>query len=84
MDARDVLPFLERDWARVAAAKAEHWARRKERLGPIEGLRASDALRRQVLAGRPGWPSAADRAADFAAHVELSRRMRHAGASFGR
>ncbi len=75
---------MARDWSRLTEVKASYWAERKRSLGPSEGLRVSDELRRQVLAMKPGWPDAAERAADFRAHVRLSQRMRDADASFGR
>ena len=78
MDARDIRGFVERDWARVAAAKADYWVARKHAVGAAEGLRISDELRRQVIATRGEWPGPAERAADLAAHVALSRRMRDA------
>ncbi len=83
MDAKDIRGFLQRDWARVAEAKAAYWAERKRRLGAAEGLRVSDDLRRQVIAARPSWPSELERAADVEAHAKLSRRMKDADALFG-
>ena len=74
----DARAFVDRDWGRVAEAKAAFWIERKRALGPAEGIRISEALRLQVLATRPGWPDAADRAADLEAHVRLSRRLKDA------
>ena len=84
MDPRDVRSFMARDWSRIAEAKAHYWAERKRQLGPSEGVRISDELRRQALALKPGWPDLAERAADLEAHAQLSQRMRDAGATFGR
>jgi len=78
MKAGDVLPFVTRDWARVAEAKAAFWSERKRQLGAAEGVRISDELRRQVVAMRPGWPDPAARALDLEAHIALSDRMRRA------
>jgi hypothetical protein len=81
VDARDIRAFVERDWARIADAKDAFWVTRKARMGAVEGLRASDELRRQVLLMRPTWPEAEDRAADLMNHAALSRRLRDASAS---
>jgi hypothetical protein len=81
MKPEDARAFVDRDWGRVAEAKAAFWVRRKRALGPAEGLRVSEALRLQVLATHPGWPDAADRAADLEAHARLSRRLQDASAA---
>jgi hypothetical protein len=82
--AADVRGFLDRDWARVAESKACYFEARKRALGAAYGMRVSDELRRQVLAMRPGWPDAADRAADLEAHARLSRRLMHGSAPSAR
>lgn len=76
MVTRGIREFVARDWAAARAAKDRYWAERIARLGPIEGLRIADELRRQVLLQNPDWPSAADRRQDLAAHVALSERLR--------
>ena len=48
------------------------------RLGPIEGLRISDELRRQVVRQNPEWPSREERHNDLAAHTRLSELLRRA------
>jgi hypothetical protein len=75
MTRADIVAFARRDWAAVDAAKAEDWARRKESIGAERLLAAADRLRRSVAKRRPDWPSAAEREADLAAHIELSRRL---------
>lgn len=75
MRRTDLVDFARRDWAAVEAAKSEDWARRKESIGADRLLAAADGLRRSVARLRPDWPSAAEREADLAAHVELSRRL---------
>ena len=75
VDASDIRAFMARDWARVAEAKASCWAERKRRLGPAEGLRIADELRRQALLVAPDWPDASERASDYSAHVALARRL---------
>ena len=62
--------FMGRDWRAARAAKDAYWAERVARLGPLEGLRIADELRRQALLQNPHWPEAADR--DLLAHVRLA------------
>ena len=76
MTREDILAYARRDWAAVEAAKAADWAERKATMSAGDLLALSDLLRRNVLALRPDWPSAAEREADLAAHVELSKRLR--------
>jgi hypothetical protein len=64
--------FLGRDWRAVRTAKDDYWAERVARLGPMEGLRIGDELRRQALLQNPAWPDAADRDRDMLAHVRLA------------
>lgn len=78
MERRDVEAFLKRDWGLVAASKEDYWADRKRRLGPGEGLRIGDELRRQVLAVRPEYPTAEDRAEDIACHARVAEMLRRA------
>lgn len=78
---RGIRDYLSRDWDAMRAAKDDYWAARIRRLGPREGLRIADHLRRQVLARQPEWPSKAERSADLAVHArvaELLRRVDHA------
>jgi hypothetical protein len=64
------------DWSELARSKARYWIDRKRRLGPAEGIRVADELRRQVAAARPDWPSAADRAADLEVHARVAACLR--------
>lgn len=84
MITRGVKEFLARDWDAVRLAKDEYWAERIERLGPIEGFRIADELRRQALMFDPSWPSPEDRQADLAAHIRLSEAFRRADATGSR
>lgn len=81
---RGIREFIRRDWRAVRASKDDYWRDRIARLGPAEGLRAGDELRRQVLLQNPGWPSAADRHADLQSHIRLSRLLRSADPARGR
>ena len=64
--------FMGRDWRAVRTANDDYWAERVARLGPMEGLRIADELRRQALLQNPAWPDAADRDRDLLAHVRLA------------
>jgi hypothetical protein len=71
--------FATREFGRVTALKQQYWLDRKRRLGPAEGVRVADALRRQVAAQRPGWPSPEERQADLASHARVGELLRRAG-----
>jgi hypothetical protein len=81
---RDIQAYMARDWEAVRAAKDRYWAERIRRLGPAEGLRIADELRRHVVALHPDWPTPADRSADLAAHVRLAELLRRADRSSDR
>jgi hypothetical protein len=78
MITRRIREYVSRDWQAVRDSKDAYWAQRIARLGPIEGLRIADELRRQVLGQKPGWPSAEDRCADLQAHTRLAELLRRA------
>lgn len=75
---RGIRQFLSRDWAAVRASKEAYWGERIARLGPAEGFRIADELRRQMLAQDPAWPDEPSRHADLMAHVRLAALLRHA------
>lgn len=78
MVTRGIREYVSRDWKAARDSKADYWAARIARLGPAEGLRIADELRRQAVAINPGWPTAEDRIADFASHVRLAELFRRA------
>ena len=78
---RDIQAYMSRDWDAVRAAKDQYWAERVRALGPAEGLRVADELRRHVRALHPDGPTPADRSADLAAHVRLVELLRRADRS---
>ena len=84
MISRGLRDYLSRDWRAARDGKDAFWAERIARLGPIEGLRIADELRRQVVVQHPGWPSEQERREDFAAHVRLTELLRRAGPAGGR
>ena len=73
--------FMARDWSAVREAKDAYWGARVARLGPLEGLRVGDELRRQVIAQDASWPRPADRREDLLAHVRLSECFHRAGST---
>jgi hypothetical protein len=71
MIARDIRAYMARDWAAARDAKDAYWAERIERLGPAEGFRIAEELRRQAQLLNPAWPTEDDRRQDFLAHTRL-------------
>jgi hypothetical protein len=67
--------YAERAWEEVAEAKLRHWSAEKERHGPAHLLRVAEALREEVRALRPDWPSKRERSADLATHARVSRSL---------
>lgn len=78
-----IAEFVARDWSAVRAAKDDYWAARIRRLGPQEGLRIADELRRQMLAIDPQWPSEAERRRDLASHHRVAKLFRRADRARG-
>lgn len=81
--AHGIAEFVARDWSAVRAAKDDYWAARIRRLGPAEGLRIADELRRQMLAIDPRWPSEAERRRDLDDHQRLAELLRRADRARG-
>ena len=73
--------FMARDWQRARDAKDAYWAERIRRLGPVEGIRIADELRRQALLQHPDWPDAASRRDDLSHHVRISELFVRADAA---
>ena len=78
MITRGIREFVDRDWQAVRASKDQYWGERIGRLGPLEGLRIAEELRRQALVHDPGWPSAERRQQDLLAHARLAQLLRRA------
>jgi hypothetical protein len=76
---RGIRELRDRDWDAARESKDTYWGERIARLGPIEGLRIAEELRRQVLTHNPAWPSASDRHQDLLSHVRLAELFRRAG-----
>jgi hypothetical protein len=66
-----------RDWAVARASKVAYW----RSLTPQERLRLADELRSHALLLHPDWPTAAQRAEDYEAHVHLCERLDRASSS---
>jgi hypothetical protein len=75
---RGIREFVGRDWTADRESKDAYWAARIERLGPIEGFRIADELRRQMLLQNPAWPDARLREADVVAHARLAQLFQRA------
>jgi hypothetical protein len=75
---RGIREFVSRDWLAVREAKDAYWGERVARLGPLEGLRIADELRRQALLQDRAWPDPADRREDLLAHVRLAELLQRA------
>jgi hypothetical protein len=78
---RSIREFIGRDWEAVRHTKDAYWGERIARLGPLEGFRVAEELRRQALLLNAGWPDAALRQADLASHVRLAALFRRAGST---
>lgn len=80
MIARGIREFVSRDCDAVRRAKITYCGERVARLGPLEALRISDQLRRQVLAHHPSWPDVESPREDVDSHVRLAEKLRRAAA----
>ena len=78
MITRGIREFVARDWAAVRRSKDHYWGERIARLGPLEGLRIADDLRRQVLMQDPSWPGTELRRTDLLSHLRLAELFRRA------
>jgi hypothetical protein len=78
---RGIREFLSRDWDAAREAKDVYWGERVARLGPLEGWRIADELRRQALLLGHGWPHPIDRREDFLSHVRLTELLHRAGSA---
>ena len=73
--------FMARDWQRARDFKDAHWAERIAHLGPQEGLRIADRLRRQAILENPDWPDAQSRREDLGSHNRLADLFARADAA---
>jgi hypothetical protein len=76
---RGIREFVSRDWKAARAAKDAYWGERIARLGPEEGLRIGEELRRQALLHDPTWPHPAGRGEDLLSHARLAALLHRAG-----
>jgi hypothetical protein len=72
----DIKAYAGREWGLVEEAKRRYWVERKQALSPAEALAIAEGLRLHVLAVRPDWPSAAERAEDLATHARVAGNLR--------
>ena len=78
---RGIREFVSRDWGAAREAKDAYWGERVARLGPGEGLRIAEELRRQALLRDPAWPRAEDRRQDLLSHARLAELLHRAGST---
>jgi hypothetical protein len=81
MVTRGIRDYVGRDWAAVRWSKEAYWGERIARLGPAEGFRVAEELRRQMLLQDPVWPDEASRQADLMSHVRVAALFRRAAAT---
>jgi hypothetical protein len=78
VSTRGIREFVARDWEAARENKDAYWGERIARLGPAEGLRVAEELRRQALLHDADWPDAALRQSDVSSHVRLTELLRRA------
>jgi hypothetical protein len=66
-EVRALLDLAALDWS--AFEREAAW---DPEVSPARGIRAGDALRRQVAVLAPDWPPAAERRADAARHLRVA------------
>lgn len=66
----DVRAYRDRDWGAFERAPVP--------MTPTRARALAESLYRQVRAAVPGWPTAAERDEDLAAHIRLARLFREA------
>jgi hypothetical protein len=71
---------MRADGKRAELDKELYWRDYKREHGPAAGIRIAEQLRRQVIAQRPGWPSARERAEDHAVHQRVLDALARVGA----
>jgi hypothetical protein len=76
--ADELRKYVRRDWRLLEQTKQEFWLNRRRRRSAVAALRVADALREEVRAIRPDWPSPDDRASDLAAHTRLAETLARA------
>jgi hypothetical protein len=79
MVTRGIREFASREWSIAREAKDAYWGERVARLGPLEGLRIAEELRRQALLQDPAWPGHAERREDLLSHARLAELLCRAG-----
>jgi len=78
---RGIREFVSRDWRAAREAKDAYWGERVAHLGPGEGLRIAEELRRQALLWDPAWPHPEDRRRDLLSHARLAELLHRAGST---
>jgi len=73
---RGIRAYVSRDWEAARHSKDDYWGERVARLGPGEGVRVADDLRRQARVLDPAWPRPDDRQQDLISHVRVAALFR--------
>lgn len=73
---RGIREFVARDWDLARESKDTYWGERIARLGPAEGFRIAEELRRQAVVCDASWPDPALRQADLSSHARLADLFR--------
>ena len=71
----DLRHYVDRDWARVAAAKIGRWQRCRASAGGAEGFRLGAALYEHARDTRTDWPSPQSRREDLNHHLALNKLL---------
>jgi hypothetical protein len=72
----DLVRFARRPWSVIAAAKDQHWLRRKRALSTADVWHLGAALRSHARTVRPEGPSLSDRVADVETHQRVGKALR--------
>ncbi|MFN3413495.1 MAG: hypothetical protein ACK42L_05485 [Thermoanaerobaculum sp.] len=75
MRREHLLGFVRREREAVEQARVAYWREVARSGGAAVLLAIADGLRRHVQAHCPAWPDIAEREADLACHVRVSRAL---------
>lgn len=83
MNGTSLRAYRDRAWGLLEDDSERQRAEAYQR-DPQWSCRTADALRAAVVAANPGWPTAADRDADFAHHLRLKELIDRASRALTR
>jgi hypothetical protein len=76
MRKEDILAYMQRDWAAIAASKRERWSEIRKTMTAEQLLAMGDDLRNYAFTLHPDWPTERHRREDFDVHVRVSESLR--------